>query len=233
MRPFEIGVMLPMVQLGPARVTPRWTDIREMALLAETMGFDTLWTPDELPVASRGRGASGYVGRRIHGWRGGSDDFAHQTRLRTPGGPGLRPVGGGTSGHHPPDTQRVCGFRGQFPCRCDLHQLPVGPRPNAIPLIGGNGPKGQRPAVLHADIWSGYAEERAHVDELEPRLATLDAICAELGRDAATICGAAGISVNPLQPSERRASVISGPPEEIAGTLFSFRGAGFIAYSSK
>ncbi len=48
MRPFEIGVVLPLVQFGPERVTPRWTDIREMALLAESMGFDTLWTPDEL-----------------------------------------------------------------------------------------------------------------------------------------------------------------------------------------
>ncbi len=46
MRPFEIGVVLPLVQFGPERVTPRWPDILEMALLAESMGFDTLWTPD-------------------------------------------------------------------------------------------------------------------------------------------------------------------------------------------
>jgi hypothetical protein len=47
-RPFEIGVVLPIAQFGPERITPRWTDLREMALRAETMGFDTLWTPDEL-----------------------------------------------------------------------------------------------------------------------------------------------------------------------------------------
>lgn len=119
-------------------------------------------------------------------------------------------------------------FEGQFYAARDLPQLPVGPRPNAIPLlIGGNGPKGQRHAALHADTWSGYAEERAHVDELAPRLATLNAICEELGRDPWTIGRAAGISVNPLQPSERRESVISGPPEEIAEGLRSFREAGF------
>jgi hypothetical protein len=44
-------------------------------------------------------------------------------------------------------------------------------------LIGGNGPKGQRHAARHAGVWSGYAEERAHVDELGPRLAYLDAMC--------------------------------------------------------
>lgn len=93
-------------------------------------------------------------------------------------------------------------FEGQFHAARDLHQLPVGPRPGPIPLlIGGNGPKGQRQAVLHADIWSGYAEERARVDEFAPRLATLDEICEELGRDPATIGRAAGISVNPLQPA--------------------------------
>jgi hypothetical protein len=47
-RPFEIGVALPISQFGPERVTPRWINIREMALRAEAMGFDTLWTRDEL-----------------------------------------------------------------------------------------------------------------------------------------------------------------------------------------
>ncbi len=65
------------------------------------------------------------------------------------------------------------------------------------------------------------------MDELGPRLATLDAICGDVGRDPATIGRGAGISVNPLQPSGWRASVISGPPEEIADALRSFREAGF------
>jgi alkanesulfonate monooxygenase SsuD/methylene tetrahydromethanopterin reductase-like flavin-dependent oxidoreductase (luciferase family) len=119
-------------------------------------------------------------------------------------------------------------FEGRFHSARDLPQQPVGPRPNAIPLlIGGNGPKAQRHAALHADTWSGYVEERAHVDELGPRLATLDAICEEIGRDPATIARGAGISVNPLEPSGWRASVVSGPPEEIADALRSFREAGF------
>jgi alkanesulfonate monooxygenase SsuD/methylene tetrahydromethanopterin reductase-like flavin-dependent oxidoreductase (luciferase family) len=91
-------------------------------------------------------------------------------------------------------------FQGEFHAARDLPQQPVGPRPGAIPLlIGGNGPKGQRHAAMHADIWSSYIEERAHVDEAAPRLASFRAICAELGRDAEAIGRGIGIMVLPLE----------------------------------
>src|SRR5215217_5088507 len=45
---FEIGIVLPIMQFGPDRFTPRWPAIRAMALRAEEIGFDTIWTPDEL-----------------------------------------------------------------------------------------------------------------------------------------------------------------------------------------
>ena len=48
MSKFEIGVCLPLWQYGPQRATPRWSDIRQVALNAEQMGIDTLWIPDEL-----------------------------------------------------------------------------------------------------------------------------------------------------------------------------------------
>lgn len=119
-------------------------------------------------------------------------------------------------------------FEGEFHAARDLPQQPVGPRPNAIPLlIGGNGPKGQRHAALHADIWSGYAEERAHIDELGPRLASLDAICAQAGRDPASIGRGAGLSVNPVLPAGSRPDVISGEAEQIADALRSFREIGY------
>jgi alkanesulfonate monooxygenase SsuD/methylene tetrahydromethanopterin reductase-like flavin-dependent oxidoreductase (luciferase family) len=119
-------------------------------------------------------------------------------------------------------------YEGAFHAARDLPQQPVGPRPGAIPLlIGGNGPRGQRAAAMHADTWSGYAEERSHVDELAPRLATLDTICEEVGRDPASLGRGAGVSVNPLQPAGWRESVISGSAEEIADALRSFGEAGF------
>ena len=64
MRSFEIGVVLPLNQSGADRVTPRWSVIREMALRAEAIGFDTVWTPDELlwrpkdrPLMEPGKGS--------------------------------------------------------------------------------------------------------------------------------------------------------------------------------
>lgn len=119
-------------------------------------------------------------------------------------------------------------FEGTWHAARDLPQQPVGPRPNGIPiLIGGNGPRGQRAAVRHADIYSCYVEERAHVDEVAPRLASLDAICAEVGRDPSSIRRSVGVVVLPLEPAGVRADAVSGSAEEIADAFRSFRGAGF------
>lgn len=270
---FEIGIVLPIAQFGPERITPRWRDIRQMAGLAEAMGVDTLWTPDELlwrtddaepqgvwdGVSMAGAVAATTTTAKVGTWvlsalhrNPGIIAKTAETLDEISGG---RFIFGLGAGHAWPGQAHAFGlpedrifdrfdealrivvpllrrghahFEGTFHAARDLPQRPVGPRPNAIPLlIGGNGPKGQRQAVLHADIWSGYAEERAHVDELGPRLATLDAICAELGRDPASIGRGAGVSVNPLRPSGWKPSVISGSADEIADALRSFRDVGF------
>jgi len=44
----EIGLVLPLAESFVDRSTPRWTSIRDQALLAEAIGFDTVWVPDEL-----------------------------------------------------------------------------------------------------------------------------------------------------------------------------------------
>lgn len=273
MSPFEIGVVLPLMQFGPERTTPRWPAIRAMALRAEAIGFDTLWIPDELVWFPEGAepqgvwdgvsmaGAAAAVTSRI---KVGS--WVLSALHRNPGiiaktAETLDEISGGRfvfglgAGHAWPGQARAFGLpehevfarfeeamavivplvregrasvEGRFHSARDLPQRPQGPRPGAIPLlIGGNGPKGQRHAALHADIWSGYAEERAHVDELAPRLATLDAICADVGRDPASIGRGAGVSVNPLQPAGWREGVISGSAAQIAGALLTFRDAGF------
>lgn len=45
---FEVGVVIQAGQYGPERQLNRWTDVREMAVRAEAIGFDTLWIADEL-----------------------------------------------------------------------------------------------------------------------------------------------------------------------------------------
>ena len=273
MREFQIGVVLPLTQFGPDRVTPVWSDVREMAMRAETIGFDAIWTPDELLWRVKDRLPQGvWDGVSMAGAvaavtsRAKVGTWVLSALHRNPGiiaktAETLDEISGGRfvfglgAGHEWPGQARAFGlpedhifarfeealqiivplmrgghadFEGTWHAARDLPQAPVGPRPNRIPiLIGGNGPRGQRAAALHADIWSGYCEERAHVDELRPRLASLEAICAEIGRDPSTIGRSAGVLVNPLEPAGQRADVISGSAEEIADAFRSFRDAGF------
>ena len=119
-------------------------------------------------------------------------------------------------------------FEGSFHAARDLSQLPRGPRPGSMPLLlGGNGPKGQRLAVRFADIYSCYIEERASVDEVAPRIVSLEAICAELGRDPRSIGRSVGVWVRPLDPAGVRPSTLSGSTDQIVEAVRSFRDAGF------
>lgn len=198
---FEIGIVLPLAQFGPERVTARWTDLREMTSRAEAMGFDTLWIPDELlwrveDEAPRGMwdgvsmaGAVAATTSRIK-----VCTWVLSALHRNPGiiaktAETLDEISGGRfvfglgAGHEWPGQAHAFGlpedrifarfeealqiivplmrrghadFEGDFHAARDLPQQPVGPRPNAIPLlIGGNGPKGQRHAAINADTWSG------------------------------------------------------------------------------
>jgi alkanesulfonate monooxygenase SsuD/methylene tetrahydromethanopterin reductase-like flavin-dependent oxidoreductase (luciferase family) len=47
-RLLEIGLVLPMEESWTDGETPRWTQIRDLAVRAEEIGFDTVWVPDEL-----------------------------------------------------------------------------------------------------------------------------------------------------------------------------------------
>ena len=270
---FELGVVLPLMQFGPERTTARWSTIREMAVRAEAIGFDTIWTPDELlwrmedgpprgvweGVAMAGAVAAVTSRTQVGTWvmsalhrNAAIIAKAAETLDEISGG---RFVFGLGAGHHWPGQAHAFGlpedrifdrfeeslqviipllrgghadFQGTWHAAHDLPQRPVGPRPNAIPiLIGGNGPRGQRAAARFADIYSCYVEERAEVDEVRPRLESLEAICEELGRDPATIGRSVGVVVLPLEAAGSRASAICGSPEEIADAFRSFRDGGF------
>jgi alkanesulfonate monooxygenase SsuD/methylene tetrahydromethanopterin reductase-like flavin-dependent oxidoreductase (luciferase family) len=272
-KPFEIGVVMPIAQFGPERTTARWPELREMALRAEAMGFDTIWTPDELlwrveggpprgvwdGVSIAGAVAAVTTRTTVGTWvlsalhrNAGIIAKTAETLDEISGGRFLFGLG---AGHAWPGQANAFGlpedhifgrfeealeiiipllrgghaeFEGTWHAARDLPQQPVGPRPNAIPiLIGGNGPKGQRAAAQHADIYSCDVEERAVIDEVASRLASLDAICAEIGRDAASIGRSVGVSVNPTIPSGTRADMLSGSAEEIADGFRSFRDGGF------
>jgi alkanesulfonate monooxygenase SsuD/methylene tetrahydromethanopterin reductase-like flavin-dependent oxidoreductase (luciferase family) len=272
-RSFQIGVVTPMMQFGPERTTPRWSDIREVAVRAEQLGFDTVWTIDELlwrpadkppagfweGVATAGAVAAVTSTVTVGTWvlsalhrNPALTAKAVETLDEISGGRFLFGLG---AGHVDPGQAHSFGlpedkvfgrfdealqiivpllrggradFEGQFHAARDLPQIPVGPRPNGIPLmIGGNGPKAQRHAVRHADIWSGFVEERATVEEMGPKLARLDEICAEEGRAPESIERSVGVYVYPLAPAGERPNALSGTAQEIADGFRSFEDAGY------
>lgn len=270
---FELGAVIPIIQGGPDRAIPRWRDVLAQARLAEEIGFDTVWTPDELlRQTDDGAPRGAWDGVSMAGAvaavtsRAKVGTWVLSALHRNPGilaktaetldeiSEGRFTFGLG-AGHEWPGQARAFGlpetqifarfeealeiivplireghaeFEGRFHAARDLMQVPRGPRPGSMPLlIGGNGPKGQRAAARFADIYSSYVEERAEVEEVAPRLASLDAICAELGRDPSTIGRSVGVWVRPLEPRGARPGNLSGTTEEIADAVRSFRDAGF------
>lgn len=270
---FEIGVVLVHAQAGAERTTPRWHDMREIALAAEQAGFDALWTIDELlwlpegkapmgsweGVAMAGAVAAATSRIKVGSWvlsalhrNAGITAKVVETLDEISGG---RFVFGLGAGHAGPGQAHAFGLpedatfarfedaleiivpllregradhEGRFHSARDLHQVPQGPRPGAIPImIGGLGPRGQRLAVRYADIWSCYPDERSHIEEYLPRIVSLDAICAEVGRDPTTIGRSAGVEVKPLEQSDDGSGAITGSAEEIADAIRTFRDAGY------
>jgi alkanesulfonate monooxygenase SsuD/methylene tetrahydromethanopterin reductase-like flavin-dependent oxidoreductase (luciferase family) len=272
MRSMEIGLVIVNAQYGPERTTPRWSEMRAIALQAEQARFDTLWTIDELLWLPDGKPPQGsWVGVamaaavaattsriKVGTWvmsalhrNAGITAKAVETLDEISGG---RFVFGLGAGHAWPGQAHAFGLpeesifarfedalqiivpllrdghadhEGRFHVARDLRQIPQGPRPGRIPLmIGGLGPRGQRIAARYADVWSCYPEERSHVDEFGPRIASLEAVCAEVGRDPSTIGRSAGIEVTPLEPAGA-SGAIGGSPEEIADAVRSFGQAGY------
>ena len=273
MRSFEIGIVLPIVQSGPTRVTPRWSEIRDIARRCEEIGFDTLWTPDELlwrpadrPVMGVWEGVSMAGAVAAITSRASVGTWVMSALHRNPGiiaktAETLDEISGGRfifglgAGHAWPGQAHAFGlpedhifdrfdealrvivpllrdghadFEGTWHAARDLPQEPRGPRPGRIPImIGGNGPRGQRHAAIHADIWSGWPEQRSDLEEFGPRLAALEAICHEVGRDPATIGRSAGVDVRPLERAGQTPGVIAGSAEEMADAFRAFREAGY------
>lgn len=276
MRSFEIGLVLGSWRSSQDGSTVGWGEIRDLTIRAEAMGFDAVWSPDEL----MGRLVKG--GPRYGFWDGIAipaamaavtsrikvGTWVASSLHRNPGiiakaaatiddisdgrfilGLGAGHTGSGAHAFGLPEdhiydrfeealeiivpllrTGRA-DYEGTYHLARDLEQLPPGPRPGGIPLLlAAHGQRGYRHAARLADIWSCYATERSHLDELGPRLTAFEAACAEVGRDPASVGRSAGVVVAPLATAEYAGlfgSAITGSPEEIADAFRTFRDAGF------
>lgn len=118
-------------------------------------------------------------------------------------------------------------FRGQYYQARDCELLPRGPRAAGPPiLIGGQGPRMLRLAARYADRFDADFHLRA--DGVGARFRALEAACAEVGRDPATVVRSAGTRVafapDGAPSPARRGPARDGLAEfELAGVRFSGR----------
>jgi probable F420-dependent oxidoreductase len=118
-------------------------------------------------------------------------------------------------------------FSGTYYTAGNCELLPRGPRPGGLPLlVAGAGPRMLRLTAQYADSWNTAwhatpARVRAAFDEMR-------AVCAEVGRDPATLGLTVSVPVAcpELGGTSSRGEYVTGPPSAIAEALQSFEALG-------
>ena len=132
---------------------------------------------------------------------------------------------------HPLLRTGAVDFRGEYPQGPDCVSLPRGPRQDGPPiLIGAFGPRMLRLTAQYADAWNTCW--LGQPTKLAERRAALEAACAEVGRDPATIEVTVGVAVALPEPGETVDGAddpdkfLSGSAEEIAAGLRAYADLG-------
>ena len=250
MRPFEIGVVLASWRSSQDPTTAGWSEIREMAVRAEEIGFDTVWSPDELvgrlakegPVYGFWDGVAMPAAIAAVTSRIKVGTWVSSALHRNPGiiakaaatideisggrfvlGLGAGHAGSGAHSFGLPEDHIYERFEEALEVVVPLL------RTGRADLVGDYHvardlqqlPPGPRPGRIPILI---------DVRELGPRIAAFQAACAEIGRDPATVGRSAGVVVAPLAAAEYTGmfgSAITGSAGEIADAFRTFRAAGF------
>lgn len=107
---------------------------------------------------------------------------------------------------------------------------PRGPRPSGPPVMIGaraGSPRMLRLCATHADQWNGWiAYGRSHPDEVAPMRAAVDAACAAIDRDPASLSRTLTVGAALLGRRLGNADALSGEPEAIAERLRGFAAEG-------
>lgn len=268
----NVGVILPMSEDGDTGKTPRYADIRDMALTAERVGLDSIWCYDHLLYRF------GDDGRTRGTWeiwtiltalaeateRVNLGTLVMCVPFRNPGvlakmadtldeiSGGRFTLGLGAGWHEPefdafgiPFDHKVdrfeealaiiapllrdghVDFTGTYSSARNAELRPRGPRPGGPPLlIAAAGPRMLRLTAEYADLWN--TAWLGQPDLLPERRRALEAACAEVGRDPATLSVTVGVTVDfpdllpaggaSAEPPDP-AKVLRGSVEQIAAGL--------------
>jgi alkanesulfonate monooxygenase SsuD/methylene tetrahydromethanopterin reductase-like flavin-dependent oxidoreductase (luciferase family) len=125
-------------------------------------------------------------------------------------------------------------FEGQYYTLRDCELLPRGPRPEGPPLlVGSNGPRMLRLTMPYVQAWNAWYHWFGNRPSgLAEQMALVDAACAEVGREPATVERTSAVyvqlpgAVGARDFDRATAPPLSGAPEVIAAELRAFAGAG-------
>lgn len=123
-------------------------------------------------------------------------------------------------------------FQGQFYEARDCELRPRGPRPQGPPIMigaSGAGPRMLDLSARHADGWNTWFGGTGNtIEGLRPMLERVDAACAAVGREPATLERSAAVivEVGPHKPSTMTGPPLKGSPEKIAAGLREYADAG-------
>jgi alkanesulfonate monooxygenase SsuD/methylene tetrahydromethanopterin reductase-like flavin-dependent oxidoreductase (luciferase family) len=123
-------------------------------------------------------------------------------------------------------------FTGTYHEAHDCELRPRGPRPRGAPVMVGAsqaGPRMLELAARYGDGWNTWFNSTGNtVAGLKPLLQRVDAACAAVGRDPATLERSAAVivEVGPHEPSAMTESPLTGSAAEIADELRAYADAG-------
>jgi len=127
---------------------------------------------------------------------------------------------------HPLLRNGEADFQGTYYQANEALNIPRGPRPAGPPiLIGSNGSRMLRILARYADAWNtGWHNS---TDKVIPQLEALDAACADLDRDPATVVRTVGLNIALDGYTGSRPEPLEGDVDAKAGMMDSFRKLGF------
>jgi alkanesulfonate monooxygenase SsuD/methylene tetrahydromethanopterin reductase-like flavin-dependent oxidoreductase (luciferase family) len=122
-------------------------------------------------------------------------------------------------------------FAGKYYEARDCELRPRGPRTRGPPLLlGTSGPRGLRLAARYADVWNAAW---TNLDDCIAHRPAVDAACADVGRDPATLVRSAGLQVelpgaSPYPPGYTNwGTPLTGSAEELAEQFRAFAREGY------